>query len=158
MMAFNKTDDCSALVAAAAFAAGDDAADYSDDDDDDDDEEAVAERPAPSCIPLLFLLRRVAMQPQPCDNQEAHMSKVMEVLMDGPRSGVMFDDDQPDDARDECIRLLLEFGAHMVPARCNSPVLLRIVRDGLQMARLPHLLNEDVVGVAVAQQQRLPRH
>ncbi|KAG1677160.1 hypothetical protein FOA52_000966 [Chlamydomonas sp. UWO 241] len=138
MMAFNADIGESALVAAAVFATGGIAGDA------DDYEDALP----PSCAPLLFLLRRFAMQPQPCDAQEAHMSKVMEVLMAGPRSGALFDDDQPDDVRDECIRLLLEFGARGFDY--NRPCVTRIVRDGLQMVQL---LNEAVVGVALAQQQ-----
>ncbi|KAG1658990.1 hypothetical protein FOA52_008692 [Chlamydomonas sp. UWO 241] len=37
----------------------------------------------------------------------------------------LFDDDQPDDARDECVRLLLEHGAHGF--NNNSPVMWRII-------------------------------
>ncbi|KAG1677157.1 hypothetical protein FOA52_000963 [Chlamydomonas sp. UWO 241] len=110
----------------------------------------------PSCAPLLFLLRRVAMQPQPCDAQEAHMSRVMVTLMAGPRSGALFDDNQPDDVRDECIRLLLEFGARGFDF--NRPCVMRIVRELAALARVPQLLNKAVVGAALAQQQRLPRH
>jgi hypothetical protein len=139
---------------AAQFAAGGDE-DGGEDDAAGDDDDDIKE--PPSCAPLLFLLRRVAVQPQPCDAQEAHMSRVMETLMEGPRSGALFDDDLPDDARDESLRLLLEFGARGFDF--NRPCVLRIVRELAALARVPQLLNEAVVGVAVVLlQQRLPRH
>ncbi|KAG1662114.1 hypothetical protein FOA52_012975 [Chlamydomonas sp. UWO 241] len=88
MMAFNVASGRSALVAATEFAAGGDG--------------HIAGRPPPSHAALLFLLRRVAVQPQPSDTQVAHMRKVVEALS--------FDDSQPRDAH-ECMRLLLQRGA-----------------------------------------------
>jgi hypothetical protein len=62
----------------------------------------------------------------------------------------MFGNDTPDDARDESVRLL-ERGAFV--ARPTSPVISRIIQECVQLARVPQLLNEAVVGVAVARQQ-----
>ncbi|KAG1655174.1 hypothetical protein FOA52_005792 [Chlamydomonas sp. UWO 241] len=64
----------------------------------------------------------------------------------------VFDDDQPDDARDECIRLLLEHGARGL--NNNSTVMWRIIREYALMARVPQLINEAVVGLAISQQQQ----
>ncbi|KAG1655617.1 hypothetical protein FOA52_007265 [Chlamydomonas sp. UWO 241] len=106
-----------------------------------------------SCADLRMMLGLVAEQPQLLNARGAPcMSRVMEVLMSGPRSGALFDDDQPDDARDECVRLLLEFGAHMVPARCNSPVMLRIIRKRFALARVA------AEGMVAAHHQPLPQH
>jgi ankyrin repeat protein len=104
------------------------------------------------CAPLLFLLRRIAVQPQPSDAQQAHMTKVMEALCQGPRSNELFDVDQPEDARDECVHLLMEYGAQMVPARCSSPVFKRIIRECFAQARVPQRINEAVLGMAIARQ------
>jgi hypothetical protein len=94
MMAVRTPEGASALTAAAEFAAG-----------------VPASYCASPCVPLLLLLRRVAVEPQPCDDtQQAHMSLVMEALCTGPHSKELFDD-QPDDARDECTRLLIARGA-----------------------------------------------
>ncbi|KAG1657228.1 hypothetical protein FOA52_011516 [Chlamydomonas sp. UWO 241] len=128
MMAFHGVSGRSALVSAAQFAA----------------RSPAASAPPPSCDPLLLLLRGAAMQPGLRDAQEAHMSKVMEALMEGPQLGALFDDDQADGPRDEVVCLLLEFGARMVPARCNSPFMLRIVRECMALARVSQLLNEAV--------------
>jgi hypothetical protein len=103
-------------------------------------------RTPPSCAPLLLLLRRVAAEPQPSDDQQAHMSMVMEALRCDPRK--LLDDDKPDDARDECVRLLFVLGARGFDS--NSPVVLRIIRESLQLASVPHLINEAVVGLAIA--------
>ncbi|KAG1674685.1 hypothetical protein FOA52_007209 [Chlamydomonas sp. UWO 241] len=132
--------------------------------------------PGHRCAPLLFLLRRLAADPQPSDAQRAHMNEVMEVLcmvsnedeeseMDdndedgegekGEKKLALFDDDQPDDVRDESIRLLLEHGASAVPY--NSPVMSRIIREVFAMARVPQRLNEAVLGVAIARQEDKPR-
>ncbi|KAG1677948.1 hypothetical protein FOA52_001366 [Chlamydomonas sp. UWO 241] len=81
------------------------------------------------------------------------MSEVMEALCEGPRSNEMFDNDTPDDARDESIRLLLACGARMVPARCNSPVMSRIIREAVLLASVPRLVNEAVVGMAVSRKR-----
>jgi hypothetical protein len=104
------------------------------------------------CAPLLFLLRRIAVEPQPSDAQQAHMTVVVEELSQVPyeeedeeeedeeqKLQSLFDDDQPDDARDECIRLLA-----------------RIMRDLALLARVPQLINEAVVGMAISQQQQHP--
>jgi hypothetical protein len=116
-----------------------------------------------SFAPLLFLLRRVAEDPQPSDVQEAHMTKVMEALCQVVYEGdeeeqeqTLFDDDQPDAARDESIRLLLEHGATPYVVRANSPIMLRIIREAFALARVPQLLNEAVLGVAIARQQDKP--
>jgi hypothetical protein len=102
-----------------------------------------------SFAPLLFLLRRITVQPQPCDAQRFHMNVVVERLMRGEQAGVLFDDSKPDDARDECVRLLIEFGAdNYNPSR--HPVFSRIIREALATARVPRLINEAVVGMAVA--------
>ncbi|KAG1660652.1 hypothetical protein FOA52_008012 [Chlamydomonas sp. UWO 241] len=108
--------------------------------------------PNPSCAPLLLLLSRVSAGPQPSNAQQAHMTKVMEALFQGLHSNEMFDADQPDDARDDCIRLLLESCARGFDL--NSPVVSRIISEAFTMARVPHLLNEAVVGVAIARQQQ----
>ncbi|KAG1667350.1 hypothetical protein FOA52_001408 [Chlamydomonas sp. UWO 241] len=125
--------------------------------------------PTRSCAPLLLLLRRFAVEPQSSDAQEAHMSRVMEVLCqeveeeqeeEGEGRMKLFDDDHPNDARDECIRLLLERGAAIfeVPLICR-PVVARIIRERAQLARVPQLLNEAVLGVAIARpHDQKPRH
>jgi hypothetical protein len=60
-----------------------------------------------ACAPLLLLLRRVAVEPQPCDDaQQAHMSEVEE-LCTGARSEQLFVDNQLDDARDEWVQAVL---------------------------------------------------
>ena len=64
----------------------------------------------------------------------------------------LFDVDQPNDARDECVRLLLELGAGGYNP--DSPVMRRIIRDRFALARAPQLLNEAVIGVAIARRQR----
>ncbi|KAG1662720.1 hypothetical protein FOA52_014586 [Chlamydomonas sp. UWO 241] len=125
----------SALTAAAAFAAG------------PPQTWRVLKR---SCAPLLLLLSRVPVEPQPSDAAEqAHMSKAMEALCQGPRSKQMFDDDQPDDARDECVHVLIARSARIL----LSPVVSRIFRElcsnnDAQLARVPRLINEAVVGMA----------
>ncbi|KAG1674680.1 hypothetical protein FOA52_007204 [Chlamydomonas sp. UWO 241] len=155
MMAVGSNRGRSALVAAAQFAAdGDDCC------------------PGHRCVPLLLLLRLVAADPQPSDAQRAHMNEVMKALcmVDEEEEGesddddedekeekklALFDDDQPDDARDESIRLLLEHGAFAVPY--NSPVMSRIIREVCAMARVPQRLNEAALGVAIARQEDKPR-
>ncbi|KAG1674956.1 hypothetical protein FOA52_014751 [Chlamydomonas sp. UWO 241] len=81
-------------------------------------------------------------------------SKVMAAMCQGPRSTAMFGSDRLDDARDECVRLLLESGADsfQVPLAWR-PVVSRIIREHAQLAREPQLLNEAVVGAAIARQQ-----
>jgi hypothetical protein len=140
MIAARSTAGDSALTLAAHFAAG---------------QPITSSRAPPrSCAPLLLLLRRVAVEPQPCDAQQAHMSKVMEALCcSGPRSNEMFGSDQPDDARDECVRMLLERGARGYDS--NSPVISRIIQEYVQLSRVPQLVNEAIVGLAVARQQDL---
>jgi hypothetical protein len=107
-----------------------------------------------ACAPLLLLLRRVAAEPQPCDDaQQAHMSKVMERLCTGARSEQLFVDNEPDDARDDSIRLLLSLGANNIVPEMARPVLSRIIREHAQMVRVPHLINEAVVGMAAARKR-----
>jgi hypothetical protein len=105
-----------------------------------------------SCAPLLFVLRRVAVEAQPSDDQQAHMTKVMEVLCQGPLSNAMFDNDTPDEPRDESVRLLLERGASYYTMR-RSPVISRIIRECVQLASVPQRLHEAVVGVAIARKR-----
>ncbi|KAG1668153.1 hypothetical protein FOA52_005145 [Chlamydomonas sp. UWO 241] len=121
---------------------------------------------ARSCAPLLFLLRRATVEPQPSEEQQADMTAVMEALCQvveeedeegEPKEKVtLFDDDHPNDARDECIRLLIEFGADCfsLPRRA---VVARIIRECVALARVPQLVNEAIVGIAVARQQQKPR-
>jgi hypothetical protein len=121
----------------------------------------------PSCAPLLLLLRRVPMDPQPCDAHLAHMTQVMEAFCrqeedsdeeESDEAGHLFDIDQPNNARDECVRLLLEHGSAGYDP--GSPVVRRIISECVALARAPQLLNEAVMGVAIArqQQQPMPRH
>jgi hypothetical protein len=92
------------------------------------------------------------------------MTRVMEALCqdvlvgaeeDEERFRNLFDDNQPDAARDECIHLLLEHGAEVV--RAYSPVMKRI-RECFAMARVPQRINEAVVGMAIARGQERPQH
>ncbi|KAG1652957.1 hypothetical protein FOA52_009231 [Chlamydomonas sp. UWO 241] len=138
-MAVQSSGGTSALTAAACFAASKPVPDESD--------------PMRSCAPLLLLLRREAAELQPCDAQVAHVSRVMEVLRQGPRAMELFEDDQSNGVRDECVRLLLELGAPYTSSRCES----RIIREGLALAHVPQLINEAVVGMAVARGQHRPR-
>ncbi|KAG1656409.1 hypothetical protein FOA52_009387 [Chlamydomonas sp. UWO 241] len=95
------------------------------------------------------------MEPQPCDDQRARMTRVLEELCQGPCSKALFANDQSDDVRDECIRLLLEPGAQ--GAVCaNTPVVSRIVCELAQLARVPQLINEAVVGMVFAHQEQQP--
>ncbi|KAG1672947.1 hypothetical protein FOA52_012392 [Chlamydomonas sp. UWO 241] len=111
----------------------------------------------PSCAPLLFLLRRVRMNLEPRESQQALMTNVMDALFrkevdecDEPVD--LFSVDQPNNTRDECVRLLLEHGAAGYdPA---SPVMRRIISECVALARAPQLLNEAVMGVAIARQPR----
>jgi hypothetical protein len=156
MMVARSTEDDSALTAAAGFAAGEPTGTA----------HALITR---SCAPLLLLLRRVAVDPQPCDAQQAHMSRVMEALCQDiqvedeeeddedeeheEHFRSLFDDDQqPDDARDECVRLLLEHGSDVVRGR--NPVMKRIIREALAMARVPQRINEAVLGIAISRRQQ----
>jgi hypothetical protein len=72
-----------------------------------------------SFAPLLFLLRRVTADAPSDDAHQKHMTKVMEALCqdrvvehwdDGEGQWEerlnLFEVDQPDDARDDCVRLL----------------------------------------------------
>jgi DNA-directed RNA polymerase subunit RPC12/RpoP len=60
-----------------------------------------------SCATLLFLLRRIAVEPQPCAAEQAHMSKGAEALCTACSQRRLFNDDQPDDARRLLPTLLL---------------------------------------------------
>jgi hypothetical protein len=117
-----------------------------------------------TALGLLFLLRRVAAGPQP-SNAQAHMTNVLAILggRDEEEDSENSEDeeereerltllgvDHPDDERDECVRLLLECGA--VGFNSNSPVIMRIIREVFALARAPQLLNEAVLGVAIARQ------
>jgi hypothetical protein len=79
------------------------------------------------------------------------MSMATEALCQGPRTSDIFGSDHQDDARDESVRLLLEFGAR-VSNRTNNPCVSRIIREALQIACMPQLLNDAIVGVAVVRQ------
>ncbi|KAG1677395.1 hypothetical protein FOA52_010775 [Chlamydomonas sp. UWO 241] len=107
-----------------------------------------------SCVPLL-LLRHSAVGPQPSDAQAAHMSKVMQALCQGPRSAKMFEEDRPDDARDACIRMLLERGACAL--RVGSLVVSRIMRERAPLTAVPQPVNEAAVGAEDARPQKRPR-
>ncbi|KAG1677953.1 hypothetical protein FOA52_001371 [Chlamydomonas sp. UWO 241] len=109
--------------------------------------------PARSCTPLLLLLRRVAVESEPGDAQQAHMTKVMEALCQGPQSVWLFDNDMEDATRDECVRLLLARGADNIVPEMARPLVARIIRDLAQLASVPQLINDAVVGMAVAQRQ-----
>ncbi|KAG1674029.1 hypothetical protein FOA52_000335 [Chlamydomonas sp. UWO 241] len=103
--------------------------------------------------PLLLLLHRVAMEPQPCIDQRTCMTKVLEMLCRGQLSKALFVSDQPDDVRDECIYLLLERGARCT-ACAGTPVVSRIICELAQMARVPQHVNAAVVQLAFARQQQ----
>jgi hypothetical protein len=136
MMAIKTTDGASALTAAAQFAVG---------------QPTGQPTPARSCAPLLLLLRRATAEPQPSDAQQAHMTIVMETFCRGPLTKEMFEDDQPDDVRDECVCMLLEFGARVSNTTTN-PCVSRIIREVFAMARVPQRINEAVLGIAAARQ------
>ncbi|KAG1664275.1 hypothetical protein FOA52_009777 [Chlamydomonas sp. UWO 241] len=159
MLAFDSTREVSAFIAAARLAAassfyGRHPSFYS-------------RHPSSPFAPLLLLLRRTAVEPQPSNAQQAHMIRVVEALSEArdveeddeeeedeeqeQKQVTLFDDDQPDDARAECVRLLLEHGARGF--NNNSPVMWCIIREHALMARVPQLINEAVVGLAISQQQ-----
>ncbi|KAG1669572.1 hypothetical protein FOA52_006345 [Chlamydomonas sp. UWO 241] len=78
-----------------------------------------------------------------------------DVEEDEERAGLgvlLLGDNHPDDARDEVIRLLLELGAGGYDA--SIPVVKRVMQELAQSARVPQLLNEAVVGVAIARRQQ----
>ncbi|KAG1659974.1 hypothetical protein FOA52_010607 [Chlamydomonas sp. UWO 241] len=146
MIAVRGVQGASALTIAARFAAGGSSPHLTDN--------------APSCVPLLLLLRRVTVEPEPSDAHQAHMTLVMEALCQGPPEDEeekmeepvsLFDVDYPDDARDECVHLLLEQGAGGFDS--HSPVMRRIIRERFALARAPQLINEAVVGMVLARQQ-----
>ncbi|KAG1678622.1 hypothetical protein FOA52_012629 [Chlamydomonas sp. UWO 241] len=101
-----------------------------------------------SFAPLLLLLRRVDLGPQPCAAEQAHMTKVLKTCHGHQKA--LLNIDQPDAARDECVRLLLAWGAEGLS---NTTVAKRIVRELAQMAGVPHLINEAIVGLAAAQKR-----
>ncbi|KAG1660004.1 hypothetical protein FOA52_009824 [Chlamydomonas sp. UWO 241] len=84
------------------------------------------------CAPLLFLLRRVAADPQACAAQQGHMRKVMGLLCQldtdddddeyEEKREDLFRLDRPDDERDACVCLLLEHGD-------DSLVMRRIITE-----------------------------
>ncbi|KAG1680930.1 hypothetical protein FOA52_009889 [Chlamydomonas sp. UWO 241] len=78
------------------------------------------------CVPLLLLLRRVAVETHPSSGQQVHMTKVMFKMCDGPQSRRLLDDDQPDAFREECVRLLLLHGARF---DSGNPVMVRAGRE-----------------------------
>jgi hypothetical protein len=115
--------------------------------------------------PLLLLLRRVPVDPLACDAQQEHMTKVMEALFQGRQEDEdedaeewqevrvnVFGVDMPDNARDECVRLMFEHGAGGYDP--SSPVIRRIIREHAQLARVPQLLNVAVLGMAIKRQQQ----
>ncbi|KAG1657858.1 hypothetical protein FOA52_014615 [Chlamydomonas sp. UWO 241] len=79
MLAFRTPTGASALTAAAGF--------------------AVGSSPNHRYAPLLLLLRRVDLGPQPCAAKEAHMPKVLETCHVNQKA--LLNVDQPDDSRDE---------------------------------------------------------
>jgi hypothetical protein len=72
----------------------------------------------------------------------------------------MFRHDQPDYVRDECL-CLMELGARVpgVPGLClrSSPVVSRIIQERFLLARVPQLINEAVVGLAVMRLHQNPQ-
>ncbi|KAG1680916.1 hypothetical protein FOA52_009875 [Chlamydomonas sp. UWO 241] len=58
-------------------------------------------------------------------DQQVLMTKVVEVMCDGPQARRLLDDDQPDAVREECVSLLLLHGA-LFDSR--SPVMVRVGR------------------------------
>ncbi|KAG1655179.1 hypothetical protein FOA52_011488 [Chlamydomonas sp. UWO 241] len=154
MLVFDSTHEVSALIAAAEFAAKSSPHD--------------GHAPTTPCAPLLLLLCSVTVALQPSDAHQAHMTRVVEVLSQArdvegeeededdeeqeQKQVTMFDDDQPDDARDECVRLLLVHGARGF--NNSSPVMWRIIREYALMARVPQLINDAVVGLAISKQQQ----
>jgi hypothetical protein len=85
MLAFRTPEGGSAITLAAGVAAGSSSGNS-------------------SFAPLLLLLRRVAVEPQPCADQQAHMTKVLKMCHGGQKA--LLNVDQPDDSRDECVRLI----------------------------------------------------
>ncbi|KAG1657859.1 hypothetical protein FOA52_014616 [Chlamydomonas sp. UWO 241] len=101
--------------------------------------------------PLLLLLRRVDVGPQPCAAEEAHMTKVLETCHGNQKALLNVDQvDQPDDPRDECVRLLLARGAEGLS---NTSVVKRVIRESCALQGLPHRINEAVVGIAIARKR-----
>ncbi|KAG1676527.1 hypothetical protein FOA52_000070 [Chlamydomonas sp. UWO 241] len=97
---------------------------------------------------------------RPGADQQAHMTKVIEALCqvededeDEDERVSQLDDYQPDDARDECVRPLIKLGADIFNPILRHTVIARIVREVFAMARVPQLLNEAVLGVALAREQ-----
>ncbi|KAG1672945.1 hypothetical protein FOA52_012390 [Chlamydomonas sp. UWO 241] len=91
----------------------------------------------PSCEALLLLLRRVPVD-RHSRKLRAHMTEVMEVLFQ--EDDLEWDEpvdlcgvDQPNNARGECVRLLLEHGADGYDP--NSPAMERIISERAALAR-----------------------
>ncbi|KAG1665807.1 hypothetical protein FOA52_015300 [Chlamydomonas sp. UWO 241] len=145
MVAVRRPGGASALTAAAEWAVG---ADYPSESFDS----------TRSCEPLLLLLRRVAVESQPCDAQRAHMTEVLTVMGQGPQSQALFSDAKPDGVRDECMRMLLERGAMVHSAVMSRIFCEQLYTDDAQTARMPMLINEAVIGMSLAwRKQERPR-
>ncbi|KAG1675890.1 hypothetical protein FOA52_001547 [Chlamydomonas sp. UWO 241] len=109
-------------------------------------------RAGTKCYCLLLLLRRGAIAwPQPI---EAHQARALEYVTEMLRP--LLDNDHPD-VRDECVRLLLEQHGAATGFSLSSPVVSRIFRELSQLARVPQLINEAVVEMALEREQRQQR-
>ncbi|KAG1678156.1 hypothetical protein FOA52_016092 [Chlamydomonas sp. UWO 241] len=160
-VAADGTDGESMLVSAVRFAAG--------------RRVATPTSPMRSCMPLLLLLRHVIEDPPPRNAQQAHMTQVLEALCEEEveesemeseeesgvdeergghwtRSWCLFDNHEPHDARDGCVRQLLGRGANVLtPSVTNSRrVVARLVRECVQLAGAPRLIHDAVVGLVGA--------
>ncbi|KAG1669303.1 hypothetical protein FOA52_014864 [Chlamydomonas sp. UWO 241] len=103
---------------------------------------------------MLLLLRCHVEGAQPSggetsgsDAERKHLRRVMQAL-----KPILKHDDKPCAVRDECFRALLARGATGYDP--DSPVVSRIICEAIQFARVPRLINEAILGLAVARQQQ----
>ncbi|KAG1678851.1 hypothetical protein FOA52_003519 [Chlamydomonas sp. UWO 241] len=115
--------------------------------------------PTRRCVPLLFLLQRVPMHSHLSGVQQAHMTTVMEAMWGGEDAGarrhlslLFVVDPDLDDARDECIILLLERGARAFDS--HNLVMTRIISGLARRARDTERINLAVVRMAIKWQQQ----
>jgi hypothetical protein len=135
MMAVRGPGGVSALTIAALFAAGAGT----------ESSWYVHSENKPSCPPLLLLLRRVAVQPEPSDEHQAHMTEVMEAFFSSQRffnnyedeeqeeRSPLFDTDKPNDARDECV-LCTRRRRLRLTQPCHAAHHTRVRADGARAA------------------------
>ncbi|KAG1657862.1 hypothetical protein FOA52_014619 [Chlamydomonas sp. UWO 241] len=57
---------------------------------------------------------------------------------------------QPDDARDECVWLLLALGAEDLT---NTSVVKRVIRESCALRGVPRIINEAIVGLVAARKR-----